>query len=367
MERATRGSDVPAKQPRSQKPGHRLGKALLGIPLLAAAGWFGRKARAIPHDMDLPQPVPGERFDVDSPVGRLAIYVAGQSAPSDAVPLLLIHSINAAASAFEVAPIYWRSLTGRVVYAFDLPGYGHSERTQRLYTPRVMTDAILFVAEIIRSRHGKGQIDSLALSLSSEFLARAATEEPDLFRSIALISPTGFDRRGPRNGPPGSNRGMPALYKSFTVGLWRRSFFDLLTSRVSIRYFLEKTFGSKTIDEGLLDYDYRTTHQPGAEHAPYSFISGYLFSGDISRIYAALQLPVFMVHGTRGDFQDYTGKTLVEGRANWTIDVMQTGALPQFEIPDDFQARFNAFLTGVSAEVAVDEATARRPAPSHQG
>ncbi len=31
----------------------------------------------------------------------------------------------------------------RTVYAIDLPGYGTSERSDRLYTPRLMTDAIL--------------------------------------------------------------------------------------------------------------------------------------------------------------------------------------------------------------------------------
>lgn len=351
--------DVPStlRPPRSEPPGHRMGKALFGIPLLAAAGWFGRKAGKVPHNLALPQPVPGQKLVVQGPVGSMTAYVSGPENGSTHPPLLLIHSINAAASAYEILPIYERSNGARTVYAFDLPGYGLSDRPQLLYTPRPMTDAILAMVDVIRSRHGDGPIDALALSLSSEFLARAATERPDAFRSVALISPTGFDRRGPRNGPSGSNRGMPKLYKTFTFRTWRRPFFDLLTSRVSIRYFLEKTFGSKTVDQGLIDYDYATTHQPGAEHAPFSFISGFLFSGDITRVYEQLEMPVWMVHGVRGDFQDYSGKRTVEGRANWTIEVMQTGALPQFEIPDMFQARYEAFLNTVPE---VHEAVSRR-------
>jgi hypothetical protein len=133
-----------------------------------------------------------------------------------------------------------------------------------------------------------------------------------------------------------------------TVRLWRRKLFDLLTSRVSIRYFLEKTFGTKAIDEGLVDYDYLTTHQPGAEHAPYSFLSGFLFSSDITRVYEALGGPVWLVHGVRGDFQDYTNKTRVAGRPNWSIDVLQTGALPQFEELGEFASRYDAFLERVA-------------------
>ena len=333
------------RSPRSEPPGHRLGKAALGIPLLAAAGWFGRKASKVPHDLALPQPVPGQKLVFEGPVGSMTAYVSGPESGSTHPPLLLIHSINAAASAYEIRPIYELSDGARTVYAFDLPGYGLSDRPQLLYTPRHMTDAILAMVDMIRSRHGDGPVDALALSLSSEFLARAASERPDAFRSLALVSPTGFDRRGPRNGPPGSNRGMPKLYKTFTVEAWRRPFFDLLTSRVSIRYFLEKTFGSKNVDQGLIDYDYKTTHQPGAEHAPFSFVSGFLFSGDITRVYEQLRMPVWMVHGVRGDFQDYSGKATIEGRANWSIEVLQTGALPQFEIPDMFQARFEAFLS----------------------
>ncbi len=333
----------PQKTPR--KP-HRLSKAAVGIPLLAAAGWLGYKARQVPGDLPLPPALPGEHRDLASIAGRLAYYATGPEDGPDA-PLLLVHSVNAAGSAFEVEPIYRIYGARRRVYALDLPGFGFSDRSDRPYLPRLMTDAILAMVEEIRRIHGAGSIDALALSLSCEFLARAAVERPECFRSLAFVSPTGFDRRGPRTGPPGSTRAMPALYNAFTVGLWRRPLFDLLTSRVSIRYFLEKTWGSKAIDEPLLDYDYLTTHQPGAEHAPYRFISGYLFSNDITRVYDTLALPIWMVHGRRGDFTDYSQTDHVRGRPNWTIDVLETGALPHFEMPDAFAARYDRFLAAL--------------------
>lgn len=337
-------TDPAGRVPGNARQGHRLGAALLAVPLLATAGWLGRKAAEVPRDLPLPEPVSGQRFDLSGDFGHVAVYGHGAASPARSTPLLLIHSINAAGSAYEVRPIFEHYAGLRPVYAFDLPGYGHSQRADRIYTPRLMTEALVAVAEAIRERHGMQPIDALALSLSSEFLARAATEHPDLFRSVALVSPTGFDRRGPRLGPPGSNKGMPPVYRAVSVGLWRRALFDMLVSRVSIRYFLEKTFGSKRIDEGLVDYDYVTTHQRGAEYAPYSFLSGFLFSADVTRLYDALRLPVWMVHGTKGDFQDYSGKGRVEGKANWTIDVLQTGALPQFEVLDQFTARYDAFL-----------------------
>ena len=57
---------------------------------------------------------------------------------------------------------------------------------------------------------------------------------------------------------------------------------------------------SKNIDEGLLNFDVVTTHQPGAEHAPYYFVSRFLFSNDILNIYKSISTPVWMIHGVRG-------------------------------------------------------------------
>ena len=114
-----------------------------------------------------------------------------------------------------------------------------------------------------------------------------------------------------------------------------------------MRYFLEKTWGSKRIDEGLFTYDYLAAHQPGGEHAPFSFIAGFLFSKDALTLYKSLSLPVWMAHGVRGDFVDYARKTEVEGRSNWTIQVFKTGAFPHFEALDQVTAAYESFLGGV--------------------
>jgi pimeloyl-ACP methyl ester carboxylesterase len=196
----------------------------------------------------------------------------------------------------------------------------------------------------IRQEHGGQPIDALALSLSSEFLARAASERPDDFRSLALVSPTGFNKGAPYLEPPGTTRAKPTFYSILRFPLWDRGFYRLLTSRRSIRYFLERTWGSKNIDEGMLNYDYLTTHQPGARFAPYYFVSGYLFSLDITRVYESLAMPVWLSHGVRGDFQDYSYAETISRRPNWTVTEYRTGALPHFELPDEFMRQYSEFL-----------------------
>ncbi len=204
--------------------------------------------------------------------------------------------------------------------------------------------------DVIAAEMGSQKVDALAVSLSSEFLARAAVERPERFRTLALVTPTGFSRASGRlHGPPGSTREVPGLYRLFTFPLWSRGFYSLLTSRPSIRFFLKKTFGSDRIDEGLLDYDYLTTHQPGARHAPYAFVSGRLFSRDVRTLYERLTHPVWMPHGTRGDFGDFSEVGAVASRPNWQVQPFATGALPHFERPDEFLAAYERFLAAAAA------------------
>jgi len=257
---------------------------------------------------------------------------------------LLVHSVNAAGSAREVRPLYEHYRGQRPVIAFDLPGFGLSERGDRPYSPRLMTDAVLAVVQELRRLHGPVPIDTLAVSLGCEFLARAAVESPASFRSVALVSPTGFSGTTRRLGPPGSTRKLPGLHAVLSVPLWGASLFRALTRPGVIRFFLEKTWGSKAIDEDLWRYDTLITRQPGAHHAPLHFLGGGLFSGDVNALYDALAMPVWMSHGTRGDFVDYRGKAAYTARPNWRFDVFEAGALPYFELPADFMRRYDAFL-----------------------
>ncbi len=301
---------------------------------------------------ELPAPVSGQRHEIGSPVGRLTYYSAAPEVDSRAPPLLLLHSINAAASAYEVKPLYEHYRRSRTVYALELPGFGHSDRGNRPYSVWMMTEAIRCVVRIIQEDHGRAQVDALAVSLSAEFMARAVSEMPLAFRTLALVSPTGFSRGDTTATWRNGTREMPGMLKFFQSAWVSERLFRFLTRRAVIGFFLRKTWGSSHYDRGLLDYDCLTTQQPGAQHAVYYFVSGYLFSQDILKIYQSLTLPVWMTHGVRGDFIDYSNKIAVAGRPNWTIEVFQTGAMPHFEATDRFIRGYDAFLQGAAAVAA---------------
>jgi pimeloyl-ACP methyl ester carboxylesterase len=297
----------------------------------------------------LPLALDASRREVYGRSGRLSFYAEGAGAP-----LLLVHSINAAGSAYEVKPIFERLVGSRQVYAVDLPGFGFSDRSKRQYSPRLYTDAIHDMLGVIaKDGNGDKPIDALAVSLGSEFLARAAVERPERFRTLTLVTPTGFSRGSEHlRGRAGETREVPGLYRFFTFPLWSHAIYDLLVSKPSIRYFLRKTFGSDNYDEGLAAYDYLTAHQPGAKNAPYAFVSGKLFSKDIRAIYERLGLPVWMPHGTRGDFGDFSEAGWTRLRPNWIVTPYDTGALPHFEKPEEFMRDYARFLAEADALVA---------------
>jgi pimeloyl-ACP methyl ester carboxylesterase len=297
------------------------------------------QAEAWAGGVALPPAVGGERFDTHGFAGRVACYVAG-SGP----PLLLVHSVNAAASAAEVWPLHEHYRASRTVYSIDLPGFGSSERSDRTYSPRLMTDALLQLLDAMAARGHTGPIDALAVSTGCEFLARAAAERPERFRRIALVSPTGLRGTVPRRGPPGATRALPWLYRALRGPGWGGALYRSLTRPAVIRYFLERTWGSKAIDERLWAYDVLTARLPGAEFAPLYFLSAGLFSADILSVYESLVQPVWLSHGVRGDFTDYRGRRWLEAQGNWRFTVYPTGALPFFELPERFIADFDGFI-----------------------
>jgi pimeloyl-ACP methyl ester carboxylesterase len=279
--------------------------------------------------------------------GRLWCYDDGYYDEGEGAPLLLLHSINAAASAWEIKPIFDAFHSERRVFAPDLPGYGRSERSDRHYDTPLFTGAIDELLEQIADRTGGAPVDALAVSLSCEFLARCAARAPERFRTLAFVTPTGFQRGADRlRSAEHSTREFAGLHRLLTASLWRRPLFDLLASRASIRYFLKRSYGSDAIDESLVDAAWATTREPGAEYAPYAFLSGRLFSADIRNVYESLRLPVFMTQATRGDFRDFSEAGWTAARDNWQVLRIDGGALPHFEQPQRFAAAYRAFLAG---------------------
>lgn len=295
----------------------------------------------------LPKAIDSPLSQVDSSrAGRLAYY---GDASGTGRPLLLIHSINAAASSREVQPLFEHYRGRRPVYSLDLPGFGQSDRGARPYSAALYAHAI----EDLLAHLGDEPADLVALSLSAEFAARAALAAPQRFASLALISPTGFGRRPL---PPAALGRL--AHRVLTAPGLGQGLFEMVSSHRSIRYHLNKSF-TGTAPDALVDYAYLTSHQPGARHAPLMFLSLQLFTPDaVERLYRRLTgLPVLAL----ADRDPYvTFERIPEVMAacpNWRQERLAPHmGLPHWERPEETFAALDRFWLEAAAAGGREEA-----------
>ena len=294
----------------------------------AVVGWALYSRFGIDHKVTLPPALNAPRRSLESSgAGRVNYYVDDSA---QGKPLVLVHSVNAAASAIEMKPLFEHYRGQRPVYAFDLPGYGFSDRSPRSYTPQLFADVI---AEFIEEIVGEAA-DVIALSLGCEFVARAAIARPDLFHSLVFLSPTGFTGEGDEGRTKRASRrdGSDRAYRLLSNPLWSQPLYDLIASPPSIRYFLSMSFIG-TPPQTLIDYGYRTAHQPGAKNVPLHFLSGRLFTGNIrSTLYEQLAVPTLVLYD-RDPYVDFSDlPKLLASNPHWQAErILHTKGLPHWE------------------------------------
>jgi len=288
---------------------------------------------------------------LETPTGDLFLY---ESTIGHGAPVVLIHSINAAASSYEMRPLFEGLRAARPVIAFDLPGFGLSERRDQHYDKALFQNAIIAVLEHAHRRFGR-PADLIALSLGSELGAAAALARPELVRSVTMISPTGFNL--PSSDSTKGNKSPDKLHISKALlSILGAPLFWMLARRASIDYYLRKSFVG-SVDQGLERYGVVSAHQEGARFAPLAFLSGELFESHIrSRVYEKLECPVHVIYDTDAYTSFATLHTSVAYR-DWTATrIAPTRGLPQFDRPErtlsaieDFWAPLDRIATFIGA------------------
>lgn len=298
-------------------------------PLAQASGRALERALEL-RRVPLPHAIAADRHELaTSDAGVISYYADTRSGGR---PVVLLHGIHAAASAYEVRPLF-ESLRGeRSVYALELPGFGFSERSARDYRPATYVHAI---EHLLRQVATSEAVDVIALSLSSEFAARVALEMPELVRSLVLLSPTGFATRSERGRLERHARVKPPRaagpLSELPLG---PLLYELLVTRPSLHWFLRRSF-ERAVDPGLLAYSYATSHQAGAHRAPLAFLAGELFpAGDPLKLYARLHTPTLVLY----DRDPYTGfgqlDALVGRHSSMAARrIPHTRGLPHFDAP----------------------------------
>ena len=316
-----------------------------GFLAAAVGSWILYSRYGVNHSLYLPDALPAPRASWSNARVGLVNYYADRG--ENAVrPLVLIHSINAAASAYEMVPLFNHYRGTRPIYVLDLPGFGFSNRSRRIYSPQLYQDTITdFLTEVV-----KEPADVIALSLGGEFAARAAQAQPRLFHSLVILSPTGLATVGTQSASQQARTSglSNAMHPFLSFRLWARPLFDLIATRSSIEYFLGLSFVG-TIPTGMVDYCYKSAHQPGAEFAPLYFVSGKLFTPQVrSRVYEQLRIPVLAVYDRDPYSHFETLPDLLLKNHHWqAVRLVPSKGLSLWERTADTVEVINAFWKGL--------------------
>lgn len=284
---------------------------------------------------------------VPTSAGDLFVY---EDTKGEGAPVVLVHSVNAAASSYEMRPLFELLLGRKPVLAFDLPGFGRSERGPREYNRELYRAAVLAMIDRAAQRRG-GPVHVVALSLGCEFAAAAALERPESVLSLTMISPTGLGSSRARMQENAKSGRSERALRALSIPLVGAPLYAALASRPSIHYFLSKSFFGP-VDEGLERYAYASAHQIGARYAPLAFLSGALFDPEVtSQVYEKLSCPVLVIH----DEDAYTDFTrlpeMVRSSPAWVAArVEPTRGLPHFEKPEQTLLALKTFWSPLDAE-----------------
>jgi pimeloyl-ACP methyl ester carboxylesterase len=298
----------------------------------------------------------GDADDLEPPLGRpLSTYrwrgfdVAYTEAGDPADPtLVLLHGVNAAGSSHEFRYVVDELAADHHVLAPDLPGFGHSDRPPLLYSGTLY---VTFVADFLRDaadgtlgttaagdapgtdETGDNGPAVVASSLTAAYTAAAVAQKGAPASRLVLVCPTA-------TAFPGRRPLVRSLLRTPLVG---EGLHNLVSSRASIRYFLaDHGFsGADAIPEEWVDYDYATTHVPGARYAPASFLSGFLnLDVDLGALLADIRaggVPVTICWGGASELLSTDdARALAEAAGAKLVVFEAADLLPHGEFPGAF-------------------------------
>ena len=257
---------------------------------------------------------------------RVVWYTAGKEG---APPVLLIHGIHAAASAWEMRELFDRLAADHRVYAIDLLGFGASDRPEIDYDDQLYVDLL---REFLR-REVRRPAHVVASSVSAAHAIALAAEEPAPFASLTVINPTGLlaQAEGQRTG----GRMLEALVRAPWIG---EALYNLLVSRPSLRRWATRLYrGSDLLlEEHATAHHYSTSHQPGARFAPAAFLGNALARNTYVAL-RGLEVPLLAIWSEDGGPLDTEEEQAAfsgvapDSEHAW----IESGALPHEEAPEE--------------------------------
>ncbi|WP_016953581.1 alpha/beta fold hydrolase [Anabaena sp. PCC 7108] len=263
------------------------------------------------------------------------VYYTQTSAPWEIVdiqklpPLLFLHNFGGGASAYEWSKVYPAFASEYRILAPDLIGWGESAHPVRDYQ---IQDYLTTITEFITQTCHE-PVTVIASSLTAAFTIRLAINQPELFKELVLVCPSGFDDFG-----QGAGRRLP-------LSVINMPFLDNLIyalgaeNEIAVRNFLESFLftNPEKLTQEIVEGYLTSAQQPNAKFAALAFLRGDLYF-DLSLYIQQLKIPTVIFWGEDAQFTNITlGRRLASLNKGAIRDfqaIAHTGILPHLETPE---------------------------------
>ncbi len=290
----------------------------LAVAGIAAAATRSLRTRA----GELPPALTGEQREYRWRGMDVAYTQAGD--PDDET-LVLFHGINAAGSSGEWRGVFETLADDYHVIAPDLPGFGRSDRPPLRYSAALYEE---FIGEFL----GEYETPTVVASSLSAAYTAGAIDRGATVEALFAVCPTAT------GGPEPPKTVVRELLRTPLLG---ELLFAALTAKPSIRYFNADHgyWDPSSVSDDWIDYEWETTHQPGARFAPASFVAGYLNSDvALGPTLREIDAPVTIIWGREADLPPLAeGRQLAENADATLVVFDDTMLLPHVEFPDRFR------------------------------
>jgi pimeloyl-ACP methyl ester carboxylesterase len=303
---------------------------------------------------DAPPPWPARRVSIEG--AMLQVRDTPGKSPN-AEPALYVHGLGGSSQNFtDLAGLLADRFDGQ---ALDLPGFGYSDPTGRYSLPSFAGTVIAYLGHA-----GRGPVHLVGNSLGGSIAVRVAGLQPDLVRTLTLISPAMpfFDPRRTAQGPVLPLLALPRAERLFAWGMAR------MTVEEMAEQVLAACFGdtsrvlpqrrAEAIEEIKLRYT--VAHYPKAYLATLrglvsSFVRAYLPGMNSQwRIAAQIQAPTLVIGGLSDKLVDprvpaQVAKVIPDSRL---LVLPGVGHVAQMEVPRVVAQAILGMLNEVESPVA---------------
>jgi pimeloyl-ACP methyl ester carboxylesterase len=253
-------------------------------------------------------------------------------------PLLFLHNFGGGASAYEWSKVYPAFLEDYPVVIPDLIGWGQSAHPVRDYQ---VEDYLTTLRELIEQTCSQPVV-AICSSLTGAIAVRLAIQQPELFRALYLVCPSGFADFGQDAGRrlPLQVIGIPFLDQTlYNLGAM---------NALSVRNFLERFLfaNPKRVTPEMVAAYLTSARQPNAQYAALAFLRGDLYF-DLARYLPQLTTLTAFLWGKQAQF---TPASLGDRLAQLSPVIKQftclegSGILPHLEQPEAVIGLLRKFL-----------------------